>query len=432
MREAISDAFRLMMTLKSCVSPFHAVKYAEDKLTAAGFDRLNMYETWNIEKGGKYFVNVYDTTLFAFTVGQNFDYTNGIRIAAAHTDWPCLRIKPNPETERSGYAALNVEVYGSPILNTWLDRPLGIAGRVTVKGENSFNPESRLVDFKRGVLTIPNLAIHLNRDVNKGTELNKQTDMLPLAGMIADELSKDGYFIKMLAEEVHVKPEDILFYDLCVYNTDASQTIGMQSDFISSPRIDNISGVEACLNGILASDNSDTINVAVLYDNEEIGSRTKQGAGSVITDIVLENIMTGLGFSRDEYLSSLFKSLMLSVDVAHGVHPYHPEKYDITSKTVLNSGVAVKTNANQSYATDGNVIGIIKSVCDKNEIPYQVIANRSDIVGGSTLGSIASAFTAIRTVDVGIPVLAMHSARELMGIKDMAALNELTERFYND
>ena len=431
MRDFLNDAFKLMMTLKACVSPFHAVKNAEEKLMNNGFERLYIEDLWSLECGGRYFVNVYGSTLFAFTIGQNYKSSSGVRIAAAHTDWPCLRIKPNPEVVKNGYAAVNVEVYGGPIINTWLDRPLSIAGRVTVKGENEFAPKSVLVDFRRSLLTIPNIAIHLNREINKGVELNKQNELLPIIGMIEDELNNKNYFMELLAEEAKVRAEDILSYDLYVYNADASQLLGMSSDFISSPRLDNVTGIEACINGILSSDNKDSVNMSILYDNEEIGSRTKQGAGGIITGAVLEKLMYAVGISREEYLASLFKSMMLSVDVAHGMHPHHPEKYDITSKALLNGGIAIKTNSNQNYATDGMSIGVVKGICETNGIPYQMLANRSDIAGGSTLGAISSAFTAIATVDIGVPLLAMHSARELMGAKDMAYANELVIDFFN-
>lgn len=427
MRDKLNDSFNLMITLKDATSPFHTVRNAAEKLRFAGFEELKPEDSWKLDRGGRYYVDIYGTTLFAFTIGENFDADNGVRLAAAHTDWPCLRVKPAPEIIKNGYATLNVEVYGGPILNTWLDRPLSIAGRVTVKGENEFSPRNILVDFKRSILTIPNLAIHLS----KGLELNKQVDLSPIIGMIGEQLDKDDYFIKMLADEVKVKPEDIVFFDLYIYNTDSSQLMGINCDFISSPRLDDTTGVEACINGILESDNADSLNVSILFDNEEIGSCTKQGAGSVITGVILEKIMESLGVSREKYLSSLFKSTMLSIDVAHGIHPNHPEKYDVTSTAVLNKGIVIKTNSNQSYATDGASVGIVKAICDNNDIPYQMYANRSDVVGGSTLGSIAAAFTAVQTVDIGVPVLAMHSARELMGVKDMAALNELVINFFN-
>ncbi len=431
MRDRLNDAFKLMVTLKDATSPFHTVRNAEEKLRFEGFEELNPEDSWSLKRGGKYYVDIYGTTLFAFTVGEQFDISKGVRISAAHTDWPCLRVKPSPEIINNGYAALNVEVYGGPILNTWLDRPLSIAGRVTVKGDNPFSPRYVLVDFKRSILTIPNLPIHLNKEVNKGIELNKQTDLAPILGMVSDELEKDSFFIKLLGEEAKVDPEDIIFFDLYIYNTDASHFLGMNTEFISSPRLDNTTGVEACINGILESDNSDTLNIAVLFDNEEIGNRTKQGADSAITNIILERIMESLGVSREEYLSSIFRSTMLSVDVAHGMHPCHPEKYDVTTKALLNEGLVIKTNSNQSYVTDGASIGIVKAICENNDIPYQMYANRSDAAGGSTLGSVASAFTAIKAVDVGVPILAMHSARELMGAKDMAALNELVINFFN-
>lgn len=431
MKDNLKDAFNLMVTLKDATSPFHTVKNAAEKLKSAGFEELEPWNGWELNRGGRYYVNIYDTTIFAFTIGENYNVNNGMRLAAAHTDWPCLRVKPSPDIVKNGYAALNVEVYGGPILNTWLDRPLSIAGRITVKGENEFSPKNIYVDFKRSILTIPNLAIHLNKEVNKGVELNRQIDLSPVIGMINEQLTSNNYFINMLADEAEIDAEDILFFDLYIYNTDAGHFLGMNAEFISSPRLDDTIGVEACINGILKSDNADSLNIAVLFDNEEIGSCTKQGAGSVITSVILEKIMEALSISRQEYLSSLFKSIMLSVDVAHGIHPNHPEKYDLTSTAVLNKGIVIKTNSNQSYATDGASVGIVKAICDNNNIPYQMYANRSDVAGGSTLGSIAAAFTAVQTVDIGVPILAMHSARELMGAMDMTALNKLLISFFN-
>ena len=430
MDDYLKAAFNLMINLKASVSPFHTVKYAKEWLSEAGFEELAVQELWKLERGGRYYADIYGTTLFAFCVGEDFTPQEGLKIATAHTDWPCLRIKPAAEVVKDNYKALNVEVYGGPILNTWLDRPLSIAGRVAVRNAEN-ETRNVFVDFKRSILTIPNLAIHMNRDVNKGVELNKQTHMLPVMGMSCEGENEKNYFMDMLAKEINADRDDILYYDLYVYNNDAAQLLGADSDFISSPRIDNVTGVNACINAIIAAANSKNISMAVLYDNEEIGSETKQGAGSAITEIIIEKIMCALGISREEYLAMIFKSMILSIDVAHGAHPHYPEKNDITSKTSLNKGVVIKTNANQSYATDADAIGKIKLICEQNDIPYQIFANRSDIRGGSTLGSIVSAFTAMSTVDIGVPILAMHSARELMGVKDMAALNELTVQFFN-
>jgi len=422
---------KLLQMLEEGVSPFHVAASVEERLRENGFEALEMRDDWKLEKGGKYYIKHHGSTLFAFTIGNNCEGVPELRMAAAHTDFPCMCIKSRPEVITEGYMQLNVEVYGGPILSTWLDRPLSVAGRVALKSDDVFRPDVRLVNFKKPVLTIPNLAIHMNREVNKGVELNRQTDLEPVMGMVTEHLNKEGFFMEALAKELHVDAEDILDFELGLYNTDAGDYVGINGEFISSPRLDNITGCHAILTGILEETNETGIHIAAFYDHEEIGSKTKQGAGSSMLSILVERIAAGLGRSKEIYCSMIGDALLLSVDVGHAIHPNHVGKNDPTNKAVLNGGFIIKEASAQSYATDCEAVAIIQQICDKERIPYQKVANRSDIAGGGTLGAIASAMFPVRTVDVGVPLLAMHSSRELMGAKDQESLVRLVTAFYS-
>lgn len=416
--------------LEKAVSPYHAVEACKEVLESAGFEEVHLKNRWQIKQGGKYFMCHFGSTLIAFTVGEDYQPGDGFRIAACHTDFPCFRVKPNPEMTENQYLKLNVEPYGGMILNTWLDRPLSMAGRVSLRSENMFKPELRLVDFKKPMFLIPNLAIHMNRKVNEGVELNKQTDMLPLCGLYEEPSEKEGFFSKLLAEELNVEKEDILEYELNLYNADKPETTGLKDEFLSAPRLDNITSVLAILDGIAKGERKRGINVACFFDNEEIGSRTKQGAGSAILNIVLEKLSDTLNPGCGMFVENMAESILLSVDVAHGLHPNQPGKSDPTHKNILGRGFVIKEAASQSYATDSEAVAILRQLCDSENIPYQRFANRSDSAGGGTLGSIASALLPVLTMDVGVPLLAMHSARELMGIEDQKSLEKMVEAFY--
>lgn len=421
---------QLIQFIKKATSPFHVVAQSEEFLKQAGFTSLSMDESWTLSKGGKYCTQLYGTTLFAFTVGKSLTNNHTFRIAAAHTDYPCLRIKPCPDFWEKDYLRLNVETYGGLIKNTWLDRPLSIAGKISLKSTDIFHPSIRLVDFNRPLLTIPNLAIHLNREVNKGVELNNQTEMLPLLAMAGEELNRDHCFLDFLSKELKTSPEDILDFDLYIYNYEECSRLGMNEEFISGPRLDNLTSVLSCLNGIIGDSMSDTINVIALYDNEEIGSRSKQGADSIITNLLLGKIYDGLGLSSIQLYNTILKSHMLSIDVAHGYHPNFPRKSDPAGPVIINKGIVLKMNSSQRYATDTEAIGAIIQLLDGYSIPFQKYVNRSDITGGGTLGSLTSSWLPMKTVDLGVPILAMHSARELMGAKDQKYLNRLAEVFF--
>ncbi len=416
--------------LKAGVSPYHCVLHAARILKEAGFSELALTGDWDLKPGHGYFLPLFDSTLAAFTIGEHLTGRPVLRMEAAHTDWPCMRIKPSPEVASNRYGKLNAEVYGSPILNTWLDRPLSLAGKVSAAGPDPFHPQIRFVDLKDPLLVIPNLAVHMNREVNDGVKLNPQVDLLPLMTMITEDTDKDRFFLNRLAQETDCAPEEILDYELCVYNTEAPVLTGLNHEFISSPRLDNLTSVYACLTAVTAGYRDNGINLILLYDNEEIGSRTKQGALSSVTERMLEKLFLSLGYDRRTYLDTVMDGFLLSMDVAHALHPNHPEKCDIKNQICPGDGVTLKMSSSQSYSTDASCIGVVESLCRSREIPYKKFSNRSDMRGGSTLGAISSAMLSIRTVDLGVAILAMHSSRELMAHKDQEALDALAAAFF--
>ena len=426
------DLMELIDLLKAGVSPFHTIRSSAALLKSQGFEELPLDAPWKLEPGKGYYVNVFDTTLAGFTIGEDVrpgSQAPKLRMCASHTDWPCLMVKPAPELASASYGKLNVSVYGGPILSTWLDRPLSIAGKVCLKGADPFDPEVRFVDFGRPLLTVPNLAIHFNREVNKGMELNPQIDMLPILTVLDETLNKDTFFVDLLAKELDADRDDILDYECCLYNCDEPQLLGIQNEMLSSPRLDNLTSVHACLSGLIHTNCRHGIRAAVLYDNEEIGSSTKQGAASPLIERLMEKLYLSLGFCRSDFLDALFGGFLLSLDVAHAFHPNKAEKYDPVGRICLNEGVSLKLAVSQSYATDASYVSVIEDLCRRNDIPYRKFSNRSDMRGGSTLGSISSCLLNMPAVDAGAPILAMHSSRELMGARDQWALAELTRQF---
>ncbi|MDE7423806.1 MAG: M18 family aminopeptidase [Lachnospiraceae bacterium] len=419
--------------LKYATSPYHAILSCSAYLEESGFERLDFTNSWKLEPGMSYYTILYGTTLFAFQVGKQIteEYSK-FHIIASHTDHPGFRIKPNPCIYEKGYLKLNTETYGGAILNSWFDRPLSIAGKVVLKSDKVFQPKIQYFDYQLPLLTIPNLAIHMNHKINSGVELNKQQDMLPIFSLEeTKDITKD-YFLSFLSKELEVSYEDILDYDLSIYNLEQGCKLGLHEEFLSAPRIDNLSSVYASLKAIsqTAPLSSSIITVAAFYDNEEVGSSTKQGADSYLTQIIMEKIYQGLSFSRDALNNSIARSFLLSADVAHGYHPNYGNKSDPTNLVSLGNGVVLKMNSSQRYATDSEAIGAIMQLCNLFHIPYQKFVNRSDMAGGSTLGSILSSHLPIHTVDLGIPVLAMHSARETACEKDLEALSALCLAFY--
>ena len=366
----------------------------------------------------------------AFTVGEGFTPQDGFRVAANHMDWPCFYIKPNPEQVAAGCVKLSVEPYGGLIHNTWLDRPLSCAGLVTLKGEKAMEPERRLFDFGRPLFTIPNLAIHMNREVNKGVALDPAKDLLPLCATVEKEFNKDGFFLGKVAEAMGVQPEDILSFDLVLYNAEAPQLVGFEGELLSAPRLDNLTSAFACLAGITGPQRKNGVNIAAFFDNEEVGSRTKTGADSDTLTFITEKIACALGLDRAGYLNALLSGFLLSCDVAHALHPNKMEMYDNGVCAVMNKGVTIKMNYSQKYATDAVGVGVIEGLCARHHIPHQRFMNKAGSAGGGTLGKFTATNLSMRSADIGVPILAMHSARELMGARDQQPLNDLVSAFF--
>lgn len=425
-----NDINGLISLLKASVSPYHAAENAIKLLDSESFTALEQSKPWVLEKGRNYYIKCFGTMLIAFHIGSDYKPGDDFRLAASHTDWPCYYIKPNPEQTAGGCLKLSVEPYGGMIHNTWLDRPLSVAGVVTLKTDYVLSPERRLVNFAHPILTIPNLAIHMNSKVNSGVELNPNKDMLPICATIEKEFNKDGYFVKKLAELMEAEVEDILSYDLCLYNTEQPELVGFNEDILTSPRLDNLTSTYAILCGITACRRTHGVSAAVLFDNEEVGSGTKQGADSATLGMMLEKIATSLGATRSEYIDSLTSGFLLSCDVAHAKHPNHAELSDNSCNAVMNMGVTLKMNYSQRYATEAVGIGIIEGLCKKYDIPYQRFMNRPDLRGGGTLGSYAASQLGMSAADIGVPMLAMHSCRETMGAKDQLSMNDLVTRFF--
>lgn len=413
----------LMHWLDGGRSPWHTVTMAEQALTAQGFTPLELGAPFAVKRGGRYFVSC-GTFLAAITVGAR----DVFRIAASHTDWPCMRIKPQPELVSGGCCRLSVEPYGGAILNTWLDRPLGLAGVALVRTDDPMRPARRLVAWDEPLAIIPNVAIHLNREVNKGVPTKPNVDMLPLCRTVQDAWEKKGYLVGKLAERLGAAAEDILSFELCAYCHEPAQLVGFEQDLLSSARLDNLTSVHACLRGLLDAV-GDTINLAVLYDNEEIGSNTRRGADSSTLTVILEKLADALGLSRAQYLDACVNGMLLSCDAAHAVHPNHPELADVTCGALLGRGVALKRSPR--YSSDADTCAVISGLCDAANIPLQTYMNRADLPGGSTVGSMASSLLAMPAADIGVPLLAMHSARELMAAADQDAFVRLCTAFYS-
>ncbi|MFV0465546.1 MAG: M18 family aminopeptidase [Lachnospiraceae bacterium] len=410
-------------------SPIHVVEFVEERLLSNGFSELKLNEKWDLASDAGYYVKQGASTVFAFTIPSDRRPAK-MRIAAAHTDTPCFRIKANPEIIVNGYGQLNIEVYGGPILNSWLDRPLSIAGRVAVKGKNAFSPEEMMVDFRRPLLTIPNLAIHLNRDVNKGVELNRQTEMLPIMTLFEEGDFKKDFFMELLAGELGLSSEEILDFDLYLYCIEEPCSIGIKEEFLSASRLDNLTSCAALTEGILEGKSKDHINLIALFNHEEIGSKTNQGAASLVLRDLCEKIWMSLGADLLEARQYLYDSMMISADVAHATHPNYISKMDPTNLPIINQGICIKESSSQSYITDCVVVAVIQGICQEMGIPYQKFFNRSDSLGGNTLGAIASTIMPLKIVDIGVPILGMHSARELMGMQDMTSFIKLMNGYF--
>ncbi len=425
------QALDLINFLYNSPTAFHGVESVKNVLIENGYSEIKESDSWNLKAKGKYYVIKNESALIAFEVGSENIEEHGFRLIGAHTDAPGFKIKPNPQMISEGkYVKLNTEVYGGPILSTWFDRPLALAGRVAIKGASPLKPETRLVNINKPLMIIPNIAIHMNRTVNEGYNYNKQVDTLPLLGFINEKLEKEDYLMNILAEELKVNKEDILHFELMPYEYEKGSLVGMNEEMISCGRLDDMWMVYAGLQGLVNSRETEATKVLVCVDNEEIGSLTPQGANSTLLNNILERIALGLGKNKEEYYRTLANSVMISSDLAHAVHPNLGDKCDPTNRPVLEGGPVLKIAASGSYSTDSYNGAVFAAVCEAAGVPFQKFVNRSDLRGGTTIGPVTAANLTIPVIDMGAPLLGMHSIRELATVKDNAyTIKAFTEFF---
>lgn len=410
----------LLRFLQNGKTQFHVAALAKEFLDAHNFTQVSDRENLAELTAGRYYLAPFSSIVIPFVKGGQ---STQVRIACAHTDFPMLKVKPNPELKKQGYLQINVEPYGGLIKETWFDRPLGLAGKVICKSDSIFHPEIRLFDSEKPVAIIPNLAPHLKRGSKEG-ELDVQKELIPIVDMIPPSNEDSHFLLSYVANKLNVRADDILDFDLYLYICDAPTTVGINDAFVTSPRIDNISSVCAILEGLADTEPSDTLCIGALFDNEEIGSRSKQGADSELLADIVKRLTAG------SHLSLIEDGFYLSVDVAHATHPNYSEKSDITNTVVLGKGAVLKSSASQRYVCDSEAGACIIDLCNINGIALQRTVNRSGMPGGQTLGPILSSYLPMRACDIGIPVLAMHSASELMHKDDYSALSNLLKQFY--
>lgn len=436
---------RLLDLLSLSTCNFLAVDYSKQLLDAHGFTQLYENDFWHLEAGGKYYVTKNNSSIFAFVVGTNPIEESGFRIIAAHTDSPCFKIKPNCEFyEEGGIVTLNVEKYGGGILYTWFDRPLSVSGRVLISSENPYEPLELHVDLEEPIATIPHLAIHFNRSVNDGNAISVQKDMRPVVGYFDEQqiqkFKSEGGIIKSLLvkhisqeeEYRNIEASDILDYELCLYPAEPASLVGMNEEFIQSARIDDLSMAFAGIEALLAEGDHPAANTRILalFDNEETGSGTKQGAASPVLRHIVERICRSFSSNPQSEYMALANSFMISADDAHGLHPNYKEKQDPTNHPVLGGGPVVKINSNCKYMTDGYGAAVFHALCVEAGVNMQYFVNHSDMLGGSTLGNISSSQLDIPGVDVGCAIWAMHSARETAAVSDHLDMIKVFRQFF--
>ncbi len=419
--EHVQELFDFIQQSPSC---FHVIENVKKQLTEQGFEELCENKNWQIKEGGKYFVTRNLSSVIAFKVPtKNF---KSFHIVASHSDSPTFKIKDHPEQVVKGkYVQLNTERYGGMIYSTWFDRPLSIAGRALVKTETGV--ATKLLNIDRDLLVIPNLAVHMDRTVNDGMKYNPQVNLLPLYG---DAASKDT-FNKLVAEACGTAEENIISTDLFLYNRTAPTVWGAHNEYMSCAKLDDLECAFSSLKAFLKGENSQSVSVCAIFDNEEVGSSTKQGANSTFMYDILHRINENLGRTEEQYHTAVASSFMLSADNAHALHPNHPAISDPTNPVYLNEGIVIKHNANQKYTTDAVSSAIFQKMCEEKNVPYQHFVNRSDVAGGSTLGNIANTHVSLNTVDIGMAQLAMHSSYETAGVLDLDYMIAGMEAFYN-
>ncbi|MCR5753486.1 MAG: M18 family aminopeptidase [Acetatifactor sp.] len=418
----------ILSFIQSSPSCFHVVANVEELLKKKGFECLKETEQWKLKTGKGYYVTRNDSSIIAFRLPDKKD-VKGFHMIASHSDSPTFKVKEKPEMAvEEKYIKLNTEGYGGMIRSTWLDRPLSVAGRVAYSEGNEI--KTKLVNVDKDLLVIPNLAIHMNREINKGFEYQMQTDMLPLFAGSSEEKENKPTLLKEIAAACGLEEDRILGHDLFLYVREAGRTIGAEGEFILSPKLDDLQCVYTSMQAFAEQKPADYINVCAVFDNEEVGSGTRQGADSSFLEDVLNNITDGIGGDAGLLRRLVADSFLISADNAHAVHPNHPEKADPTNRPYLNGGIVIKYHGGQKYTTDATTTAKMKNICERAGVPWQTYTNRSDIPGGSTLGNISTAHISVASVDIGLPQLAMHSAVETAGMKDTAYAIKAFEVFY--
>ena len=420
----MSNAEKMVEFLNKCHSAFHATAQIEAELRDAGFIRLKENDNWKLESNRYYYVTRNDSSIIAFKIPEMLQ-VRSLNIVASHSDSPCLKIKPVPYLDSPDYGRLNAEVYGGAILATWLDRPLSIAGRAIVKEDGRL--VSKLVDFDENLAMIPNVAIHQNREINNGYKWNPAVDLVPMVSTENDH----EFLVRKIADYLGVMPADVCSYDMYLYNRDEGYVWGEEGEFVSSPRLDDLECAYTSLQAFKHSYSEHSVNIMAVFDNEEVGSMSRQGMASTFLEDTITRIFASFFFNQADIKSVLANSFMISADNAHAVHPNHPELYDSTNRVKLNNGVVIKFNAAQSYVTDGLSQAILQQLCEKGEAKYQFYANRSDLRGGGTQAAIANVHVSLLAADIGLAQLAMHSSFETAGSKDVDEMIKLLTAFYN-
>ena len=431
MDQFIAHSEQLLDFIHKSPSCFHVVENMAQALLGAGFQELVLTDVWTLRTPEKYFVRQNGSALFAFTLGGEELPETGFRFITAHSDSPTFRIKPNPEMLAAGLLRLNTEVYGGAILMSWLDRPLSVAGRVVLKTDDPLNPKQVLVDLERPVGVIPSLAIHMNRQVNAGVELNPQTDMPLFVATVDQTFVKEGALLRAVAAKLGVAADDIVDCDLFLYDVQKGCVLGLDNNLLLSPKLDDLAMAYAGLQALLNAADAGKNNMLCVFDNEEVGSGTKQGAAAPTLRHILERICDKLALSTEDFQRMVYRSFMISADQAHALHPNAVGKHDPVLHPVLNGGPVVKYNASQKYMTDADGASVFISLCRQAGVPCQFFANRSDMAGGSTLGNILTRQLDIRGVDVGNPMLGMHASRETGGVLDQWYATQVFTTFFS-
>ena len=421
----------LLQFMDASVCNFLAVDTIKQMLSKNGYVEKRIEQPLQCQPGDKFFVTKNDSAIFAIKIGSRPISETGFKIITAHSDSPCFRIKPHPEMlSGDRLVRLNTEVYGGPILYTWFDRPLSLAGRVILRGESALKPVTRLLKIDEPILMIPHLAIHFNRSVNEGNALSKQKDMLPILTRISESLSANGLLVNYIAKSLNVAVDEILDFDLFLYNTQPATLTGLNKEFVMSGRLDDLSMAHAAITAIIEATDDEATCISAIFDNEETGSGTKQGAHSPVLSNLLRRIAECQGVNYDGFCQAIGRSFMISADNAHAFHPNYAEKYDPTNHPALGGGPVIKINANCKYMTDAHSAAIFKSLCNEAGAPCQYFVNHSDVAGGSTLGNIFTGQLDIEGVDVGNPLLAMHSACETGSTDDHINMIRAFKQFF--